>query len=109
MSSENSDDNLLKAIALLKHNDKHGLSSKIDYLIEKDVPVNDILAGIKRVSNDGFIQLKNTSKNNLLSKYHLLNKMLPWIAIIGVGLATYYLTGEDSDAVSSHKNLTEWR
>ena len=96
MDSSLTEDNISKAIAVLKHNDdKMNLISKIDYLENKGVSATDILKSIKTVSSNGLLQLKTVGINHS-SKYQLFNKALPWITVFCVGLATYYLT-EDSD------------
>ena len=89
-----------KSISFLKASDldqNNSLAAKIEYLEKKGIPTNDIIESIKYISNAGLLHLKSSSKQ--ISKYTLLNKSLPWLAVIGIGLATYYLTGEDDEVM----------
>lgn len=101
--SDAQENQVSKAISFLKASDlgqNHSLTAKIEFLEKKGIPSNDILESIKSISNVGLLHLKSSSKQ--ISKYSLLNKSLPWLFVIGVGFATYYLTGEDEEVVTRY-------
>lgn len=97
-----SNGNLSQALAVLgdEKSSHISLSSKIDFLEKKGLSSSEVLDALKLASSSGALKLAGGRM-----KYDWVwSTVVPWVSVIGVGLVTYYFTGDCNDSEDEMNN-----
>ena len=105
MATPTSSTDILEQAKSFLENPSSSLKSKLEFLESKGLSSEKILEVLKTASVAQ--NIPTTLNNKCVKGKFLYMSLLPWIATVGMGLATYYFTGDIGDECITNNNSIE--